>query len=103
MLGEAEIYGTARAASNSTLRTIVLVDDCHIFGDANLDISHFPSSLKIIFGRGCKIGGQFDMRRFTTVESFIKEYKDRKELSCYYDSRGFSTRCIKLTDVWMMS
>ncbi len=102
LLNESQIYGTAKIASNSTIKTVILIDNCHVFGNANLDISHLPSGLKIIFGKGCKIGGQFDMRRFINVESFIYEYKDRKELSSHYDRRGFNILSVKLTDVWVM-
>jgi len=128
---EAKIYDNARVLSNNIFKIIIVTSNCHIYGDTNIDISHFPDNTKIIFGKGCKIGGSFNMRNLKTLDDFINEYKDQSEVENeehdgaeevgfidynddrYSEGRGLTTDyddprspyrilCITVTDIWMM-
>lgn len=132
LVDEAQVYGNAKVLSNSIFKTVILADDCHVFGDANVDISHFPDNTKLILGSGCKIGGQFDMREFVSLDAFMAEYKNNSDVEYedhntelevglidYDDDRygeesdlmidyddpksPYRVLCVTVTNIWFMS
>ncbi len=87
LLDSSKAYCNAQVLSNDILKTIILKDNCHVFGNAIIDISHFTGNLKLILGEGCKVGGRFDMRQFKTVEELVAEYPNNSELKTIEENR----------------
>lgn len=100
--GDVEVYGNAIIKSRNVLKMVIMVDNCHVFGNAIIDVSHFKETVKFIFGKGCKIGGRFDLREFLELEDFITEHSDHCELSYLEDDYSSKVRCVKVTDIWLL-
>ncbi len=101
--GDAEVYGNAIIKSRNVFKIAIFTNNCHVFGNAIIDVSHFKEGIKFIFGRGCKIGGWFDLREYPTIDDFVEKYSENCELSWLSeDEYSSKMRCVKVTDVWLM-